>query len=121
MTSLTRQSRPWTAILLIALLLPQCIGLWFVFPYYAFTRSDFGLQLLPVALALLAAATLAGLWLGKACGIWAALVLVSIDLTLDLFAWSSTDSSERNLAGHQHDQVTSEMLAPINASSLITL
>lgn len=80
--------RPWLTPAIVALLVPQLVGILWLFPEYAFQEGSLDLQILAVGVALLALATLSGLWLGNSWASWAALVLVSLVATFDLFALS---------------------------------
>ena len=73
---------------------PQLVGILGFFPHFAFGQSGSELQLLAGFGAVFALATIAGLWLGKVWGIWAALVVLSFAALLDLFAWSSSYQRE---------------------------
>src|SRR5438876_6358874 len=82
-------ARGWPSTAIVILLLPQLVGLLGLFPLYAFTAGDIGLRIFAVGVALSALFTLLGLWLRKSWALWAALVVVSLNVTIDLFAWAT--------------------------------
>jgi hypothetical protein len=74
---------------LLFLIIVQYIGLGIIFPYYAFVGQDsIGLRVFSVVLSVFALFTLGSVWSRKSWSIWAVLALVSIKLTLDLYAWA---------------------------------
>jgi hypothetical protein len=74
---------------LLFLIIVQYVGLGILFPYYAFVnQSSIGLRIFSIFLSFFALFTLGSVWSRKSWAIWAVLVLVSIKLTLDLYAWA---------------------------------
>lgn len=80
--------RTWLTPAIVVLLVPQLVGILWLFPKYAFQEGSLDLQILAVGVALLALVALSGLWLEKSWASWAALVLVSFVATYNLFALS---------------------------------
>jgi hypothetical protein len=80
--------RSWAVTVIIVLLLPQLIGLFGLFPRYAFSESAIELRVFAVAVALFTLLTLAGLRLRKPWALWATLVVVSVKAVMDLSAWA---------------------------------
>jgi hypothetical protein len=74
---------------LLFLIIVQYIGLGILFPYYAFVnQGSIGLRFFSVFLSVFALFTLGSVWSRRSWAIWAVLALVSIKLTLDLYAWA---------------------------------
>ena len=84
----TPSKRPWPFLAIMVLLAPHLVGIFFLFPRYAFTEGDADLKIFSVAVALFTLLTFAGLWLNKPWALWASLVVVSLKATIDLFAWA---------------------------------
>src|ERR1700730_8428879 len=85
-TSSTPSARPWTTTVIIVLMMPELVRILGLFPRYAFGEGGTELRILAVALALFTLLTLAGLWWRKRWALWAVLVVVSLQATIDLGA-----------------------------------
>src|ERR1700693_2884950 len=83
----TSSPRSWTVTAIIILLLPPLIGIFGLFPRYAFGETAIELRIFSACVALFTVLTLIGLWLCKRWALWATLVVVSILATMDLPAW----------------------------------
>lgn len=83
----TSSPRSWAVTAIIILLLPPLIGIFGLFPRYAFTESAIELRIFSAFVALFTLLTLAGLWLRKRWALWATLVVVSVLATMDLPVW----------------------------------
>jgi hypothetical protein len=74
---------------LLLLLLAQFVGVGGLLPYYAFTQPNTTeFRLFAVALTMFACATIYGVWAQASWSSWAALALVSLKLTVDLFNYA---------------------------------
>jgi hypothetical protein len=83
-------SRPWTETALRVLLVPLAFVLVALFPYYVFTQAGpRALPFMAIALAVLALASLIGVWRNAAWAPWTALLLVAFAFVVALFAWSA--------------------------------
>ncbi len=83
----TSSRRSWAVTAIIVLLLPQLIGIFGLFPRYAFAESAIGLRVFAVAVALFTLLTIVGLWLRKPWALWATLVVVAVKAIMDLSAF----------------------------------
>jgi hypothetical protein len=89
LSSISVRRRPRAVWWLLFLLVAQFIGVGGLLPYYAFAypnTTEF--RAFAVALALLACATIYGVWAQAPWAMWATLVLVSLKLTVDLFNYA---------------------------------
>jgi len=84
-TSVARFPVSIAIMVLLVLHLPSIV---FLFPRYAFTVGGTQLRVFAVGLALFTLLAIAGLWLRKSWGLWATLVVVACNATVDLFFWS---------------------------------
>ena len=80
----TSPLRSWTVTAIIILLLPPLIGIFGLFPRYAFGETATELRIFSAFVALFTLLTLIGLWLRKRWALWATLVVVSVLATMDL-------------------------------------
>ncbi|MBK9713182.1 MAG: hypothetical protein IPO81_17990 [Kouleothrix sp.] len=82
--------RPRARLALIVLLLAQYVGVGVLFPLHAFTSplGGPGLQAFALALALGGLLAIYGVWRGHGWGVWLALAVLSLKLTVDLYNWS---------------------------------
>jgi hypothetical protein len=81
-----QNARPWTTTAIMVLMVPQLVGIFWRFPRHTFGEAGIELRILAVALALFTLLTLAGLWWRRPWALWAVLVVVSFQATVDLCA-----------------------------------
>lgn len=85
MTSTTPPARSWTSIAIIVLMLPELVSI--LSPLsYSLSEGWIELVTLAASLAVFTLLTIAGLWWRKSWALWAVLVVVSFQCTIDLGA-----------------------------------